>query len=201
MFGKENGWELHVIKINNDRKYSSNSKVNHLTTSSKPVKMATYLFMFVIISSSVFNVFCRSVESGDNGLGTTDEGRSSDYAPFSTDLKFLYRVYSDCSQKELSSCLKTKLVTAIDRAARSNADIKVAEGVSFVKDPSATDITYEDKPLNEAELEESLPRDLEDKEDQLDELIFDKILGFLKSHTLQFKMTSVEEFQRSLNEE
>ena len=165
--------------------------------------MAKYVILLAIISFSALNVFGRSVESGENGIGA-DEARSSDtdYSPISPDFKFLYRVYSDCAHRELSSCLKTKLVTAIDRAAKSTTDLKFMEGISFVRDTSAGhNGNNEGSPLNEAELEESLPRDLQDKEDKLDGLIMEKIFGFLKTHTLQFKLAPEEEFQRSLTEE
>jgi hypothetical protein len=119
-----------------------------------------------------------------------------------TDLRFLFRIYKDCSQRDMISCLKMKLVTALDRASKSLSDLKVFEGVTFARDPSAvSDGSVDGKPVSEEELEASLPRGLQDKEDLLDGLIMEKILGFFRSHTLQLKLPSAEEFQRSLTEE
>jgi hypothetical protein len=119
-----------------------------------------------------------------------------------TDLRFLFRIYNDCSQRDTSSCLKMKLVTALDRASKSRSDLKVLEGVVFTRDPSAvSDTSVHGKPISEAELEASLPRGLQDKEDLLDGLIMEKILAFFKSHVLQFKLPSEQEFKRSLEEE
>ncbi|XP_069679305.1 uncharacterized protein Osi8 [Periplaneta americana] len=151
----------------------------------------------------------RSVDSANENSLTnegsrtsTDNDDASISSLFGTDFRFLYRMYNDCAEKDLSSCLKTKLVTAMDRASRSQSDLKVFEGVSFIRDPSAgSDDSVEGKPLTEAELEASLPRGLQDKENLLDGLIMEKILGFFKSHTLQFKLPTAEEFQRSLSEE
>jgi hypothetical protein len=119
-----------------------------------------------------------------------------------TDFRFLFRIYNDCSQRDMSSCLKMKLVTALDRASKSRSDLKVFEGVTFTRDPATvSDESVHGNPISEAELEASLPRGLQDKEDLLDGLILEKFLAFFKSHVLQFKLPSAQEFQRSLAEE
>lgn len=99
------------------------------------------------------------------------------------DIKYLYKTYQDCSAADLSTCLKLKLFTAIDRIARSNGDFKVYDGVTFVKDGE----TQEDEsvPQSEIEIEASLPRSLDDKEQSLNTLIMDKIMSYFGSHTLK----------------
>lgn len=102
------------------------------------------------------------------------------------DVKYLYKTYQDCSASDLSTCLKLKLYTIIDRVARSNSDFKVYEGVTFVKD--GEDSTDESSPKSEDEIEASLPRSLEDKEQTLNTLIMDKIMSYFGSHTLKVKI-------------
>jgi hypothetical protein len=101
------------------------------------------------------------------------------------DLRFFFKTYQDCASSDLSTCLKLKLYTAVDRIARSNGDFKVSDGVSFVKesdDESAEDI----EPVkSESEIEASLPRSLDDKEQTLNSMIFDKITSFFEGHTLK----------------
>jgi hypothetical protein len=170
--------------------------------------MAGYLLICLVTLVVTGSVLGRSADSLQDNVLVEDEAKNladNDDVPFSflgTDMRFLFRIYNDCSQRDLSSCLKMKLVTALDRAAKSRSDLKVFEGVTFARDPSAvSDENINGKPISEAELEASLPRGLQDKEDQLDGLIMEKILGFFRSHILQFKLPTAEEFQRSLAEE
>lgn len=99
------------------------------------------------------------------------------------DIKYLYKTYQDCSAADLSTCLKLKLFTVIDRVARSTSDFRVYEGVTFVRD--GEEETDETAPKTESEIEASLPRSLDDKESTLNSLIMDKIMSYFGSHTLK----------------
>lgn len=75
----------------------------------------------------------------------------------------------------------------------------MADGVTFVRDDP---VSHEDEPPKSLqEIEGSLPRALDDKEDALNTMIFDKVVKFFQSHTLKLKLPNVEELQRSLVEE
>lgn len=108
------------------------------------------------------------------------------------DIKYLYKTYQDCSAADLSTCLKLKLFTIIDRVARSDSDFKVYEGVTFVRD--GEEQVDETAPKTEKEIEASLPRSLDDKEQTLNSLIMDKIMSYFGSHTL--KVSFVRAFER-----
>lgn len=99
------------------------------------------------------------------------------------DVKFLYKTYQDCAATDLSTCLKLKLYTVINQVARSNSDLNVYEGVSFVKDDEEQ--PEGSVPKSEIEIEASLPRSLDDRENSLNTLIMDKIISFFGSHTLK----------------
>lgn len=170
--------------------------------------MVRYFFACSVILVITTSVLGRNVDILQDNTLLEEEPKSlmeNEDVPTSflgTDLRFLFRIYNDCSQRDMSSCLKMKLVTALERASKSQSDFKVIEGVTFTRDPSAvSDKSVDGKPISEEELEASLPRGLQDKEDLLDGLIMEKIMGFFRSHTLQFKLPSAEEFQRSLTEE
>lgn len=83
----------------------------------------------------------------------------------------------------MSACLKLKLITALDRAARNVADISLYDGVTFVKNPTAE--VAASVPATENELKATLPRTMEDRDNMLNELILEKVFNFFKSHTLQ----------------
>lgn len=104
------------------------------------------------------------------------------------DIRYLYKTYQDCSSSDLSTCLKLKLYSIIDRVARSNSDFRVFEGVTFVNDGEQIDET---SPKTEDEIEASLPRSLDDKEQTLNTMIMDKIMSYFGSHTLKARNTNL----------
>lgn len=129
-------------------------------------------------------VLARTTSTSQNAI-PKEEGRASDFSSYMGDFRFLYKTYQDCAAVDLSSCLKLKLVTALDRAARTYSDVSILDGVTLVKD-EATPV--DSTPVkSESELEASLPRSLNEKEDTLNGLILDKIAGFFSTHTLQVK--------------
>lgn len=122
----------------------------------------------------------RSTPNSQNAI-PQDEARGAE--SYMGDFKFLFRTYQECAAKDLSSCLKLKLVTALDRAARTYSDVSVIDGVTLVKD---ADVPVDDAPVkSEVELEATLPRSLNEKEDTLNALILEKIGSFFGTHTLQ----------------
>jgi hypothetical protein len=135
----------------------------------------------------------------------SDQGRSASASPSGAvggifgDLRAVYQIYKDCSGPEVSSCLKLKLLTTMERASRS-VQLNIIEGVTLVKDEQAN-INIEEPVKTPQEIEASLPRSLEDKEDALNSMIVEKAVSFLQSHTLKVKLPNVEELQRSLTEE
>lgn len=114
------------------------------------------------------------------------EGRvKPDVAGYLADARFLYKIYEECSASEVGTCLKKKIVVALDRAGKSNKRLKLMDGVSFVKDPAAGDVV---PPVSEKEVETELPRSLEDRDYTLNQMIFDKIIYFFRTHTLEFRL-------------
>uniref|UniRef100_A0A182VSC5 Uncharacterized protein n=1 Tax=Anopheles minimus TaxID=112268 RepID=A0A182VSC5_9DIPT len=114
------------------------------------------------------------------------------------EIKYLYKTYQDCASGDVSTCLKMKLFTILDRVSRSTKDFKLSEGVRFVRDQESAGDAM---PLKtEAQLEAELPRSLDEKERSLNSMLFDKVLSFFQSHTLQVKFPSSEEIKRSMDE-
>lgn len=99
------------------------------------------------------------------------------------DAKYLFKTYQECASQDLSTCLKLKLYTVIDRIARSNSDLKIYDGVTFVSEQAADE--DEAPPKSEGEIEASLPRSLDDKEQSLNQMIMDRVLSYFDSHTLK----------------
>lgn len=161
--------------------------------------MKRFAYYYVCLAVLLTAVSARSAETNptSNSINEQQTARSNSNGIFG-DLRYVYQVYKECSGTELSPCLKLKLLTAIDRVSRS-AQLNVADGVTLVHDESTTNESEPEKSLQE--IEASLPRALEDKEDALNGIIFDKIAKFFQSYTLKLKLPSAEELQRSFAEE
>lgn len=155
---------------------------------------SVYLALLLAVASA------RSAETNPTTNSIDEEaGRSTGNGNVFGDLRQMYQIYKECADEDLSSCLKVRLLSVIDRVSRS-VQLNVADGVTFVQDdPISTNVAEEPKSLQE--IEASLPRSLEDKEDALNTMIFDKVVKFFQSHTLKLKLPNVEELQRSLVEE
>lgn len=108
-----------------------------------------------------------------------DESQPRKASSYLGDIKYLYKTYQDCAASDLSTCLKLKLYTVIDRIARSDSDFKIYEGVTFVKD--GEEEPEDSVPKSEIEIEASLPRSLDDKEQTLNSLIMDKIMSYFEA--------------------
>lgn len=138
---------------------------------------------FVFFAFFAFAVCDARSTSGNeiNAIPVQEAGRSQESSYFN-DFRFMYKVYQECAATDLSSCLKLKLIAAMDRVARAYNEVPLFEGVSFVKQTSAA---QEEQVKTEADYEATLPRALAEKEEALNSMIVDKIFKFFESHTLQ----------------
>ncbi|KAJ8952316.1 hypothetical protein NQ318_017210 [Aromia moschata] len=153
----------------------------------------------IILTTLVVTALARTAGTSQNTIHDASP-RSEESNTYFGDLRYVYKVYQECSATDLVSCLKLKLIAAIDRAARAYPEIPLFDGVTFVKDPKAAEGTTED-PKTEADIEASLPRALEERDDALNNLMTNKIANFFETHTLKVKLPTASELQRSFNGE
>ncbi|XP_069690377.1 uncharacterized protein [Periplaneta americana] len=131
----------------------------------------------------------RALEPHEDA-GTSSWMPSSDSAEY----RVMQRVLDDCIKSDDGvSCLKKKAVTFLDRVARLQ-NIPLFSGVSLAREEGEDDVPVP----SEAEVEATLPRDLDGKSDRLDQMIYDRLTNFLDSHTLvmDFSEKAVEEGRR-----
>lgn len=139
----------------------------------------------IICALVATSAWARTTGTSHNSIHHQEEARSQESPSYLGDLRYVYKVYKECAAVDLTSCLKLKLVAAMDRAARSYADMSLFDGVSFVKDPNAAATPIESK--TETEIEADLPRSLSERDDALNSMIAEKASSFLESHTLQVR--------------
>jgi len=153
----------------------------------------------IVAFLAIAAVQARSTANTINAIPAAESARSDEgVSSYLGDFKYMFKVYQECAATDLSSCLKLKLIAAMDRAARSISQVPIFEGVSFVKEAN---IIEDSTPVNEADIEASLPRALAEKDSALNSMLFQKIGHFFETHTLQVKFPSASELQRSFNGE
>jgi len=105
--------------------------------------------------------------------------------------KVLYRLITDCAKtSDISVCLKMKFVTFLDRIVSLRAPLQINDYISLARDPA-----YKEgpqgrsmKPLSEAQLEESLPRAMDERNSRLEEMIQEKLGNFLQSRNIKMSI-------------
>lgn len=105
-------------------------------------------------------------------------------------VRVMRKVYLECRDEDLSSCLKVQMVRAMDRVARSTKKVALATGITLERD---ADSHVDDKALSKDDLESTLPRSLPERERSLDKLIMDRLYSFLQNYSLRFKLPSMTE--------
>lgn len=136
----------------------------------------------VVLALVATTALARTTGTSQNSIHH-ETARSEESSSYFGDLRYVYKVYQECAATDLTSCLKLKLVAALDRVARTYSEVPLFDGVTFVKDPKATPTQQEVK--TEADIEASLPRAIEEREDALNNLIANKVTNFFETHTLQ----------------
>ncbi|KPJ20267.1 hypothetical protein RR48_04865 [Papilio machaon] len=139
---------------------------------------------YLLILTLAVAVTGRTASTHQNKL---EEARSSEDGVLG-DLKIAYETYKDCSGSEIGNCLKLKLAKALTRITKSD-EINLLNGVTISKDKNA---------IENVETEEAIPRSLD--ENSLDSLILDKIVGFMRTHTIQIKFPTGSDLQGAFEE-
>ncbi|XP_049880853.1 uncharacterized protein LOC126377200 [Pectinophora gossypiella] len=101
-------------------------------------------------------------------------------------VKYLMRIYEDCSRTDgVMPCLKKKAILFFDRAARME-NIPLVDGIEVVKtsDPEIT-------PISENDIEATLPRNLNDKDQALSSMLWDRVAAFANSRTIQLSLPKI----------
>ncbi|KAI5645725.1 hypothetical protein NE865_02392 [Phthorimaea operculella] len=101
-------------------------------------------------------------------------------------VKYLMRIYEDCQRSEgVMPCLKKKAILFFDRAARMDS-LPLIDGVEVVK---SAEVNL--KPLSENEIDATLPRNMEDKDQALSSMLWDRVAAFANSRTIQLSLPKI----------
>lgn len=122
--------------------------------------------------------------------------------------KAVSKVYDDCANKDypMSSCLKLKALTLLDRVARSDS-ISFAD-ITISKTADAKSRVDYGRAINENELENEIKTSAGNEifagesDSKLNDLILERVARFLSSHNVNIKLPAVsrEDLGRALDE-
>lgn len=116
----------------------------------------------------------------------------------------VYKVIQECGDKDMSICLKMRALTYVDKVLRRSEDISIVDGITLVKTDKNTEAYrgLNARALSQDELDASLPKNADEKNTQVENMLFDRMARFLETHTLQLKVpqSSISEMKRSLEE-
>lgn len=165
----------------------------------KVAQRRAVLFCLGLLLLLLMNM-ARSVEANPTSNFVEEDTARSSMNNFFNEMRYVYQIYKECSEEgvDVSPCLKLRLLSVMDRVSRST-QLDVADGVTFLKEGSVAG--QEEVPKSLQEIEANLPRALNDKEEALNSMIFDRIVKFVQSYTLKLKLSNVEELHRSFSEE
>lgn len=161
----------------------------------------------IVFTSFPCFISCAIISSLDTGnenshqapLVSTAEASDSRSDLWKTATKFI----GDCVDREYAemvNCFGVKSVVAIDRAAQMST-IDIVPGISFVADHEASKQRTARNLRSEKEIKNSVSSEANNKGSKLVDLLFDSMVKFLESHTLQFRLPKSTSFelQRALD--
>lgn len=104
-------------------------------------------------------------------------------------IRALMRIYDDCQRAEggFTVCLKKKAVTFIDRVAKIET-INLGDGVKVVGLDNDIKVP---KTLSENDLDQMLPRGLEDRDYFLTNMLTEKIASYISGRNIQISLPQI----------
>lgn len=130
-----------------------------------------------------------------------NEEQQSNSSNSTPGLRSMLRIYDECTRSDggISMCLKKKAVTFIDRISKIDV-INIGDGVRVVGVDNAAVKTA--KSLSENELDQMLPRSMEDRDYFLNNMLTDKLANYISGRKIQINLPQVtpNELGRGLEE-
>lgn len=118
-------------------------------------------------------------------LGADEQNNSS--SPIG--IRAVMRIYDDCQRADggFSMCLKKKAVTFIDRVSKIET-INLGDGIKVVGLENDVKVP---KTLSENDLDQMLPRGLEDRDYFLTNLLTEKLASYISGRNIQISLPQI----------
>lgn len=100
--------------------------------------------------------------------------------------QIILKLINDCSRTDWQSCLKIKMLTHLDKF-RNERMISLSDGLTLINE-KYTDEDLTEPIFSEETLVENLPRNILDRNQVLNALLFDQFTTFAEKYTLRWRM-------------
>ncbi|KAI5715073.1 hypothetical protein M8J77_010103 [Diaphorina citri] len=144
----------------------------------------------LVISINAISAYPSQPNDADQSVTSNSDSTIANY------IEKVTTFVKSCGDKELTSCLKMRSLTYVDKMLRKNNEIPIVDGLTIVSSEDKNSL----RDLNGRALSDE---DFQTKsDDEIENLFMDRIARFLSTHVVQFKMptTAVNEMKRSLDE-
>ncbi|KAF5286532.1 hypothetical protein FQR65_LT12536 [Abscondita terminalis] len=105
-------------------------------------------------------------------------------------LRIAIKVFDECSKSDgLSPCLKKKALTFLDRVGRLDK-LELTDEISIVKTNNASN---NENPLSEEQIEKTLPRNSDAKEEMLNSMLWNKVTSLVQGRNLEVSIPKLSD--------
>lgn len=145
---------------------------------------------FVIVL--LWAVICSAAAAATAAATTNEEQQSNNSNNAAPGLRSVMRIYDECQRSDggVAMCLKKKAVTFIDRISKIDV-INIGDGVRVVGVENAAATEKSAKALNEHDLDEMMPRSMEDRDYFLNNMLTDKLANYISGRKIQISLPQV----------
>lgn len=156
---------------------------------------------FVIVL--LWAMICSAAAAAATATASEEQqtNNSNNAAAAAPGLRSIMRIYDECQRSDggVAMCLKKKAVTFIDRIAKIDV-INIGDGVRVVGVENAA--TKMAKTLSENDLDQMMPRSMEDRDYFLNNMLTDKLANYISGRKIQISLPQVtpNELGRGLEE-
>lgn len=145
---------------------------------------------FVIVL--LWAVICSAamVAAASTTTTTNEDQQTNNSNNAAPGLRSVMRIYDECQRSDggVAMCLKKKAVTFIDRISKIDV-INIGDGVRVVGVENAATKTA--KTLSENDLDQMMPRSLEDRDYFLNNMLTDKLANYISGRKIQISLPQV----------
>lgn len=144
-------------------------------------KLLCIIGLFVLCSTNAYGA--------EDGQTNNSSSSSSSSSSSPTGVRSILRIYDECQRSDggMSMCLKKKAVTFIDRIAKIDV-VNIGDGIKIIGLENDVKVP---KTLSENDLDQMLPRSLEDRDYFLTNMLADKISNYLSGRNIQISLPRI----------
>lgn len=150
-------------------------------------------FVIVLLWASICSAAVAAAAATTSTVTANEEQQTNDSNNAAAPgLRSIMRIYDECQRSDsgVAMCLKKKAVTFIDRISKIDV-INVGDGIRVVGVENAAATAKSARALNEYDLDQMMPRSMEDRDYFLNNMLTDKLANYISGRKIQISLPQV----------